>query len=96
EFGRLVRDCDPRFEMDFEGCLKKIPAGIPADCPDADYLRLKRYCVCYNAPDEFMTSPDLMERTVELFRTTTPLLHYINRAIEYTLEQQPEDLLLSF
>lgn len=88
EFGKLVRNCDPRFEMDFEGALKKIPSGFDADCPDADYLRLKRYCVCYNAPDSFMTSPDLLERSVELFKTATPLLHYINRGIEFATDEQ--------
>lgn len=88
EFGNLVRSCAPCFEMDFEGCLKKLPAGFPADCPDADYLRLKKYCVCYSAPDSFMTSPELLERTVALFKTTTPLLHYINRGIEYAIEEQ--------
>lgn len=94
EFGNLVRGCDSRFAMDFEGCLKKVPAGFSADCPDADYLRLKRYCVCYDATDDFMTSGDLMEQTLKLFSTTTPLLHYINRAIEYSLEQQSDDLIL--
>ncbi|MGM9785976.1 MAG: DUF2461 domain-containing protein [Candidatus Cryptobacteroides sp.] len=92
EFGKLVRSCDPRFEMDFEGCLKKIPAGFPADCPDADYLRLKKYCVCYDAPDSFMTSPNLLDRTVNLFKTTTPLLHYINRGIEYAVEEQESEV----
>ena len=43
-----------------------------------------------------MTSEDLMEQTLELFRTTTPLLHYINRGIEYSLEQQQDDIILSF
>ena len=91
EFGNLVRRCDPLFEMDFDGCLKKVPSGFPSDCPDADYLRLKKYCVCYSAPDSFMTATDLLERTVELFKTTTPLLHYINRGIEYAIEEQDRD-----
>lgn len=88
EFGKLVKECDPCFEMEFEGALKKVPAGFPADCPDADYLRLKRYCVTYCAPDSFMTSEGLLERSAELFRTTKPLLHYINRGIEYAVEEQ--------
>lgn len=88
EFSKLVHQCDKRFEMDFEGALKKVPAGFPSDCPDADYLRLKKYCVTYYAPDSFMTAPDLLGRTVEMFRTTTPLLHYINRGIEFAIEEQ--------
>lgn len=96
EFGKLVRRCDPCFEMDFEGCLKKVPTGFPSDCPDADYLRLKKYCMCYSAPDSFMTAPGLLERTVELFKTTTPLLHYINRGIEYAIEEQNQETIHIF
>ena len=34
-----------------------------------------------------MTAEGLLERSVELFRTTTTLLHYINRGIEYAVEE---------
>lgn len=90
EFGRVVKSCHPSFCMDFEGALKRIPTGFPANTPDADYLRLKRYCLCYTPPDDFITAPNLLERTVELFRTTTPFLHYINRGIEYSLDPDAE------
>lgn len=90
EFGKLLKRCHPSFAMDFEGALKRIPAGFPTSVPDADYLRLKRYCVCYSPPDDFITAPNLLQRTVELFRTTTPFLHYINRGIEYSLDPDAE------
>ena len=90
EFGKLLKRCHPSFAMDFEGALKRIPAGFPTSVPDADYLRLKRYCVCYSPPDDFITAPNLLQRTVELFRTTTPFLHYINRGIEYSLDRHAE------
>lgn len=86
EFGKLLKRCHPSFAMDFEGALKRIPTSVP----DADYLRLKRYCVCYSPPDDFITAPNLLQRTVELFRTTTPFLHYINRGIEYSLDPDAE------
>ena len=90
EFGKLLKRCHPSFAMDFEGALKRIPAGFPTSVQDADYLRLKRYCVCYSPPDDFITAPNLLQRTVELFRTTTPFLHYINRGIEYSLDPDAE------
>ena len=90
EFDKLLKRCHPSFAMDFEGALKRIPAGFPTSVPDADYLRLKRYCVCYSPPDDFITAPNLLQRTVELFRTTTPFLHYINRGIEYSLDPDAE------
>lgn len=90
EFGKLLKRCHPSFVMDFEGALKRIPAGFPTSVPDADYLRLKRYCVCYSPPDDFIIAPNLLQRTVELFRTTTPFLHYINRGIEYSLDPDAE------
>ena len=48
-----------------------------------EFGKLVREC----APDSFMTSEGLLERSAELFRTTKPLLHYINRGIEYALEE---------
>ena len=90
EFGKLLKRCHPSFAMDFEGALKRLPAGFPTSVPDADYLRLKRYCICSSPPDDFITAPNLLQRTVELFRTTTPFLHYINRGIEYSLDPDAE------
>ena len=90
EFGKLLKRCHPSFAMDFEGALKRIPAGFPTSVPDADYLRLKSYCVCYSPPEDFITAPSLLQRTVGLFRTTTPFLHYINRGIEYSLDPDAE------
>ena len=43
-----------------------------------------------------MTDPGLLERTVELFKTTTPLLHYINRGIEYAIEEQDQETIHIF
>lgn len=38
--------------------------------------------------DKFITSPDLVKRVAELFRTTKPFNDYVNRAVDYVLEEQ--------
>lgn len=78
----------PEFWLDESSALKKVPAGFPADSPHARYLKLRVFCLCYEPDTDFMTAPDMPERTAELFKTTYPFLQYINRAIEYVKSEQ--------
>ena len=84
----LKNKVSPEFWLDESSALKKVPAGFPADSPYAQYLKLRVFCLCYEPDTDFMTSPDMPERTAELFKTTYPFLQYINRAIEYTKSEQ--------
>ena len=83
----LKKEVSPAFWLDQSSALKKVPAGFPVDSPYADYLKLRVYCLCYEPDTDFMTAPDMPERTVELFKTTYPFLQYINRAIQYVKEE---------
>ena len=90
EFREILSEVDSRLEMDFRGALKRVPAGFPSDTPDSDYYKLKAFCL-YSVPDDkFITSPNLAERLVEIFKTTKPFLDYINRAIDFCREEKRE------
>ena len=73
EFGRILSLADSRFSIDSTDALKRSPVGYPSDCQDAEYLKLRKFCICYCPDDDFMTSPVLLDRTVELFSTSTPV-----------------------
>ena len=74
---------DPRFVVDQEGALKRVPKGYAPDAPYADWMRLKSYCLVMNVGDDFITQPDLAKRVADLFRTTKPFNDYINRAVDF-------------
>ena len=74
---------DPRFVVDQEGALKRVPKGYAPDAPYADWMRLKSYCLVMNVDDDFITQPELAKRVADLFRTTKPFKDYINRAVDF-------------
>ncbi|MDD6765995.1 MAG: DUF2461 domain-containing protein [bacterium] len=74
---------DPRFVVDQEGALKRVPKGYAPDAPYADWMRLKSYCLVMNVDDDFITQPDLAKRVADLFQTTKPFNDYINRAVDF-------------
>ena len=37
---------------------------------------------------EFLTSPDLVDNLLKLFKKTKPFVAYVNRAIEYSREEE--------
>ena len=37
--------------------------------------------------DKFITSPNLVKRVAELFHTTKPFIDYVNRAVDYVMEE---------
>ena len=90
DFRKILSEVDPRLVLDFNGALKRVPAGFPADSPDADYFRLKSFCLCYAPEDKFFTSKDAGKNLVEIFRTGKPFLDYINRAIDFCREEKQE------
>ena len=87
DFRRTVETADPRMVLDTESSLKKVPAGFPADSPDAEYLKLRNYCLFWAPDDSFVIAPHLVERLADIFKTTKPFLDYTNRAIEYAKEE---------
>lgn len=83
----VTRVAAPCFSLDTESSLKRNPKGFPPDAPWSDYLRLKNYCLVAMPDNDFFISPCLVERIVELLRTTKPFIDYVNRAIDYVREE---------
>ena len=85
EFKASVLDvADPRFTLDMDGALKRVPKEYPADAPYADFMRLKSYTLLTTFDDAFLLQPHLAERVAELFRTVKPFNDYINRAVDFS------------
>lgn len=84
---QMLGVADPRFAIDMDGALKKVPKGYPADAPYADFMRLKNYCLIATVDDDFVTSPNLAHRLAEIFRTVKPFNDYVNRAVDFALTE---------
>lgn len=88
DFDRLIREvADPRFLLLALNALKRNPKGFPADAPWSEYLRLKSFCLAFAPSTAEVLAADFPERLAHYFSTTTPFLNYINRAIEYSREE---------
>lgn len=85
DFDDIIRNkADVRMTLDRDSALKKVPNGFPADSPYADYLKLRNFCLSCNFDDAFLLAPDMPESVLEIFRSTKPFLDYVNRAIEFS------------
>lgn len=84
----VIDTAHPAFHIDMDDALKRVPKEYPADAPYADFMRLKNYCLVMNVDDNFITSPNLVDRVAELFRTTKPFIDYVNRAVDYAREEE--------
>lgn len=76
----------PDFRLDDSDKLRRVPNGFDKNGPYADYLRYRSYCLVKSPGLAFSLSPDCLERTLALFETTRPFLDYLNRAIEFSRE----------
>ncbi len=87
DFRRILSGVAPGLELERESALKKVPAGFAADSPDAEYLKLRNFCLVKMLDDDFILSPNLKKNVLKIFKSATPFLHYINRAIDYCREE---------
>ena len=74
------------FKIETGETLKRVPGGYPSEFKYADYLKLKNYFLTRYVDDNWMTSPDLIERSVEEYRTTKEFHDLLNKAINYAFE----------
>ena len=88
DFDEVVKQADPTFTLEREGALKRNPKGFPADAPYSEYLRLKYFCLVSQPEDAFWESEGLAKRIADKFATTKPFLDYINRAIDFSREEE--------
>lgn len=88
DFRRIIEGVSPILRLDTEGALKKVPKGFPADSPDAEYFKLRNFCLVGELGERFLLAPRLVERLGEVFKTGKPFLDYVNRAIDYCREEE--------
>ena len=74
------------FKIETGETLKRVPGGYPSEFKYADYLKLKNYFLTRYVDDNWMTSPDLIERSVEEYKTTKEFHDLLNKAINYAFE----------
>lgn len=61
--------------------LKRAPKGYDPEHPDAHWLRLKTYSVSHKFTDKEVTSPDFLQRLLEVARAAQPLVALINEIL---------------
>jgi len=72
EFRRL-------FGMISGDTLKRVPAGIPADHPEAELLKLKDMTFGHRLADDDVMSPRLPDVLVESFEVAVPVMRFLAR-----------------
>lgn len=87
DFRKILSSVAPGLELERESALKKVPKGFPEDSPDAEYLKLRNFCLVKMLDDDFILSPNLKKNVLKIFKSATPFLHYINRAIDFCREE---------
>lgn len=74
------------FALDDEQKLKKVPRGFDADKPYSDYLKYKNFCLIKYVPAKYLLDKGFKKKLLKDFSSTAPFLGLLNRAIEYSLE----------
>lgn len=62
--------------------LKTAPKGFDKEFADIDLLRYKSYAFGCSMTDEQMLSPELVDKTVDIFRQLSFMNRFLNEAIE--------------
>lgn len=62
--------------------LNNLPRGYDKDNPAGEYLKFKSMIALQPLTDDDLTSKNLTGKTIKAFKALTPLVKFINRAIE--------------
>ena len=65
------------------GKLKKMPDGYNETNQASELLKMKGFCTKELLNNELLTSKDCIKTVMDFFKTTKPIIDYINNAIEY-------------
>ncbi len=87
DFRQILAGLASGLELDMQDALKKVPKGFPADSPDAEFFKLKNFCLLKSLDKDFILTPNLSAAILDIFKTGKPFLDYINRAIDYCREE---------
>lgn len=67
--------------------LKRTPRGFPTDSEFDELLKLKHMFIQKPMTRSFMLSDNLLAKTCREFKTTTPFLDIVNRAVKFGYEE---------
>lgn len=88
DFRRTIEAADSSFYLDKEYSLKRPPKGYDDTTPEIDLVKNRAFCLVSELSDDEMVADTLLDMAVERFSTTRPFIDYINRAIEYSREEE--------
>ncbi len=84
DFDRIIKGLHPSLSLDQDQKLKRAPIGFDAEGPYIEYIKLKNFGLS-GVFDE--TNLDI-EEILKVFKSAKPFLDYVNRAIEYSREEE--------
>jgi uncharacterized protein (TIGR02453 family) len=75
------------FKKTFQGLstdakLARPPKGYDIDNPAIELLKLKSFTAITPLSDKEVLDPAIVKKTLSIFKTIAPLVHFLNRAIE--------------
>jgi uncharacterized protein (TIGR02453 family) len=65
-----------------EAKLSRPPKGYEIDNPAIEYLKLKSFTAIIPLKDTEILDKGIVQKTTEIFKTLSPLVHFLNRAID--------------
>lgn len=65
------------------GKLKKMPDGYKETNPASELLKMKGFCTKEPINDKILTDKNCVQSIIDSFKTTKPLVDFVNKAIEY-------------
>lgn len=83
DFDRIIKGLHPSLSLDQDQKLKRAPLGFDADGPYIEYIKLKNFCLLGLYDDTNLNVDEILK----VFKSAKPFLDYINRAIEYSREE---------
>ena len=83
DFDRIIKELHPSLSLDQDQKLKRAPLGFDAEGPYIEYVKLKNFCLSGEYDDANLDVDEILK----VFRSAKPFLDYVNRAIEYSREE---------
>ena len=84
DFDRIIKGLHPSLSLDQDQKLKRVPFGYDSEGPYVEYVKLKNFCLSGVFDDTCLDVDEILK----VFRSAKPFLEYINRAIEYSREEE--------
>lgn len=83
DFDKIIQGLHPSLSLDQDQKLKRAPLGFDAQGPYIEHIKLKNFCLSGTYDDSNLDIAGILE----VFKSAKPFLDYINRAIEYSREE---------